>query len=55
MAESQDKTPEKGRKPSKGRKQPGAVIFRRFRTTSSGKVLDAHDYGLRAWPIRVKK
>lgn len=30
-----------------------SVIFRRFRTLPNGKVLDAHAYGLRAWPIRV--
>lgn len=29
------------------------VIFRRYRTLPNGKVLDAHHYGLRAWPIRV--
>lgn len=27
------------------------VIFRRYRKVGS-RVLDAHDYGLRAWPIR---
>jgi hypothetical protein len=31
------------------------VIFRRFRKTKDGKVLDAFKYGLRAWPIRVPK
>ena len=30
------------------------VIFRRYRRVG-GKVLDAHDYGYRAWPIRVKR
>jgi hypothetical protein len=30
------------------------VIFRRFRRARSGAVLDAHKYGLRAWPIRVR-
>lgn len=29
------------------------LIFRRFRTTSSGVVLDAFAYGLKAWPIVV--
>jgi len=29
------------------------VIFRRYRTLPNGKVLDAHEYGLKAWPIRV--
>ncbi len=28
------------------------VIFRRY-ITRAGKVLDAHDYGLKAWPIRT--
>lgn len=28
------------------------VIFRRY-ITVGGKVLDAHDYGKKAWPIRV--
>ena len=31
------------------------VIFRRYRHTKSGKVLDAHAFGLKAWPIRVPK
>ncbi len=29
------------------------VIFRRYRRTKDGKLLDAYAYGLRAWPIRV--
>lgn len=29
------------------------VIFRRYRTLPDGKVLDAHEYGLKAWPIRL--
>lgn len=29
------------------------VIFRRFRTLKNGKVLDAHEYGLKAWPIQT--
>lgn len=32
----------------------GYVIFRRFRRTRDGKVLDAWQYGLKAWPIRVR-
>lgn len=35
-------------------KAPGSKpgpIFRRFITLPNGKVLDAHDYGHRAWPI----
>lgn len=30
------------------------VIFRRFRRVRGGGVLDAHAYGLKAWPIRVR-
>jgi hypothetical protein len=29
------------------------LIFRRYRTTASGEVLDARAYGLKAWPILV--
>jgi hypothetical protein len=29
------------------------VTFRRFRTLPSGTVLDAHDFGLKAWPMRL--
>jgi hypothetical protein len=29
------------------------VIFRRYRTLPNGKVLDARNYGLKAWPISV--
>jgi hypothetical protein len=32
----------------------GQVVFRRFRRTRDGKVLDAWQYGLKAWPIRVR-
>lgn len=35
------------------KKQTGKLIFRRFRRTRDGRVLDAHKYGLKAWPIRV--
>jgi len=31
------------------------IIFRRFRKTATGQLLDAKKYGLRAWPIKVKK
>lgn len=27
------------------------VIFGRFITLKNGRVLDAHDYGHKAWPI----
>lgn len=30
-------------------------IFRRFRRLKNGKVLDAWDYGLQAWPIPIKR
>lgn len=31
------------------------IIFRRFRRTKSGKVLDAHAYGMKGWPIKVRR
>lgn len=31
------------------------VIFRRFRRGRDGKVYDAHDYGVKAWPIRPRR
>ncbi|WP_257737730.1 hypothetical protein [Bordetella bronchialis] len=31
------------------------VIYRRFRRTKSGRVLDAQKYGLKAWPIKVRR
>jgi hypothetical protein len=31
------------------------LIFRRFRTLPDGSVLDARKYGLRAWPLRVRR
>jgi len=30
----------------------GDVIFRRFRRGKNGKVYDAWQYGVKAWPIR---
>ncbi len=30
------------------------LVFRRFRRGKDGKVLDAHAYGLKAWPIRCR-
>jgi hypothetical protein len=30
------------------------VIFRRFRRGRNGKVYDAHKYGVKAWPIRLR-
>ena len=35
-------------------RKPGNVIFRRYRTLRDGTVLDAHDYGLKAWPLYLK-
>lgn len=29
------------------------VIFRRFRRTKSGALLDARKFGISAWPIKV--
>lgn len=29
------------------------VIFRRFRKVRGGRILDAHDYGLKAWAIPI--
>ena len=31
------------------------IIFRRYRRTKNGDILDAHKYGLKAWPIKVPK
>lgn len=33
----------------------GGLTYRRFRTLRNGKVLDAHDYGYKAWPIGKKR
>lgn len=41
-----------GKTPAKA-KPPNGVIFRRF-ITVNGKKLDAHAYGLKAWPIKLK-
>ena len=30
-----------------------SVIFRRYRRLPNGTVLDAYDYGLKAWPINL--
>jgi hypothetical protein len=37
------------------KKDRGHVIFRRFRRLRNGRVLDAHDYGIEAWPIFIRK
>jgi hypothetical protein len=31
------------------------TIFRRFRRTKSGALLDAKKYGISAWPIKVRR
>lgn len=31
------------------------IVFRRFRRTKSGALLDARKYGKAAWPIRVRR
>lgn len=35
----------------KKKSENSGVIFRRYRTLPDGRVLDAHDYGYKAWPI----
>lgn len=32
----------------------GRFIFRRYRRTRNGRVLDAHDYGYKAWKIPLR-
>ena len=31
------------------------VVFRRFRRGKDGTVYDAHDFGVKAWPINRRK
>lgn len=31
----------------------GNVVFRRYIRLPNGRILDAEEYGYRAWPIRV--
>jgi len=31
------------------------IIFRRFRRTKSGALLDARKFGIAAWPIKVPR
>ena len=35
--------------------RPGKVTFRRYITLRNGRVLDAHEYGHKAWPIGSKR
>jgi hypothetical protein len=52
MDKSPKRTGSSQKKPAP--KRPGKrLIFRRYRTTKSGKVLDAQKYGLEAWPMWV--
>lgn len=47
---------EKGKTPNKpGVRSSKGIIFRRFITLRNGRVLDAHDYGHRAWPIGSRR
>jgi hypothetical protein len=40
---------------TKGPPKPrGGVIFRRYRKVRGGRILDAHDYGYKAWPISIR-
>jgi hypothetical protein len=56
--QSERREPEKGGKwlmkkdVKEGR---STVIFRRFRRIRGGKILDAWDYGHKAWPIRLRR
>jgi len=37
------------------KKRTGLIlIFRRFKKMKDGSILDAHNYGLRAWPMWFK-
>jgi hypothetical protein len=36
------------------KKSDQVVIFRRYRKDATGRILDAYDYGIKAWPIPVK-
>ncbi|MDE2105981.1 MAG: hypothetical protein KGL39_52650 [Patescibacteria group bacterium] len=52
MTKPNDRDGMKGDKPNKPSKRPSnGIIFRRFITLRNGRVLDAHDYGHKAWPI----
>jgi|GEM_PF-1335693 hypothetical protein len=31
------------------------VIFRRFRRDRRGRLLDARQYGLKAWPMKIRR
>jgi hypothetical protein len=31
------------------------IIFRRFRRTKSGALLDVRKFGISAWPIKVRR
>jgi hypothetical protein len=39
----------------RSKKRSGLIlIFRRYKKMKDGSVLDAYNYGLRAWPMWVK-
>ncbi|HYD17243.1 MAG TPA: hypothetical protein VEF76_02035 [Patescibacteria group bacterium] len=40
---------------SKDGQGKGGTFFRRYRRLKDGTVLDAHDYGYKAWPFRPKR
>jgi hypothetical protein len=37
----------------KSQPRPKNIIFRRYRRGRNGETLDAHDYGIKAWPINL--
>lgn len=56
MSKRRKKTSKENAKKDSRNIRPGyKLIFRRFKTLPSGKVLDAYWYGLRAWPMWVKE
>lgn len=41
-----------GQKPQpQGNNGKGGITFTRYITLKNGRVLDAHDYGLKSWPV----
>jgi hypothetical protein len=40
--------------PQSGDGKKGPVVFRRYIRLKNGKVLDAHDYGHKSWPIHIR-
>ncbi|CAI1720755.1 Uncharacterised protein [Serratia entomophila] len=31
------------------------IIFRRYKRSSTGKIMNSHDYGYAAWPLKVNE